>query len=86
MPLQIDRTIEPLFNILLSPCDVLCPLLKVYSTSIYMGLSGEGFREGHQPSLSCIWQIYDVLKSSFVAVFADREATADGARRFKTSP
>src|SRR4030065_1146203 len=35
MPLHIERTIEPLFNILLSPCDVLCPLLKVYSTSIY---------------------------------------------------
>ena len=36
MPLQIERTIEPLFSTLLSPCDVLCPLVKVYSTSIYM--------------------------------------------------
>jgi hypothetical protein len=54
MPLHIERTIEPLFNILLSPCDVLCPLFKVYSTSIYMQLSGEGFREGLQPSLSPI--------------------------------
>src|SRR4030065_564576 len=50
MPLQIERTIEPLLNILLSPCDVLCPLFKVYSTSITMVLSGEGFREGLQPS------------------------------------
>jgi hypothetical protein len=32
----------------------LCPLFKVYSTSIYMQLSGEGFREGLQPSLSPI--------------------------------
>jgi hypothetical protein len=53
-PLHIERTIEPLFNILLSPCDVLCPLFKVYSTSIYMYLSGEGFREGLQSSLSPI--------------------------------
>ena len=37
-----------------------------------------GFWEGLQPSLSPIVQIYDALKSSFVAVFADREATADG--------
>src|SRR3989304_7761831 len=29
MPLQIERMVEPLFNILLSPCDVLCPLFKV---------------------------------------------------------
>ena len=28
IPLHIERTIEPLFNILLSPCDVLCPLFK----------------------------------------------------------
>jgi hypothetical protein len=26
IPLQIERTIEPLFNIFLPPCDVLCPL------------------------------------------------------------
>ena len=26
IPLHIERIIEPLFNILLSPCDVLCPL------------------------------------------------------------
>jgi len=76
MPLQIERTIEPLFNILLSPCDVLCPLFKVYSTSIYMVLSGE--REGLQPSLNPMVQIYDALKSSFVAVFADREVIAAG--------
>ena len=63
MPLHIERTIEPLFNILLSPCDVLCPLFKVYSTSIYMVRSGEGFREGLQPSLSPIVQIYAALKS-----------------------
>ena len=43
-----------------------------------MVLSGEGFREGLQPSLSPILQIYAALKSSFVAVFADREAIADG--------
>jgi hypothetical protein len=24
-----ERMVEPLFNILLSPCDVLCPLFKV---------------------------------------------------------
>jgi hypothetical protein len=36
IPLHIERTIEPLFNILLSPRDGLCPLFKVYSTSIYM--------------------------------------------------
>ncbi len=36
MPLHIERIIEPVFNILLSPCDVLCPLFKVYSTSINM--------------------------------------------------
>jgi hypothetical protein len=37
IPLHIERTIEPLFNILLTPCDVCwCPLFKVYSTSIYM--------------------------------------------------
>jgi hypothetical protein len=36
IPLHIERTVEPLFNILLSPSDVLCPLLKVHSTSIYM--------------------------------------------------
>ena len=71
MPLQIERTIEPLFNILLSPCDVLCPLFKVYYTSITMYLSEEGFREGLQPSLSLIVQIYAALKSSFVSVFAD---------------
>jgi len=43
--------------------DVLCPLFKVYSTSITMVLSGEGFREGLQPSLSPIVQIYAALKS-----------------------
>jgi|GEM_PF-5027976 len=37
-----------------------------------------GEREGLQPSLSPIVQIYAALISSFVAVFADREATADG--------
>ena len=57
---------------------LLCPLFKVYSTSIYMWLSGQGFREDLQPSLSPMWQIYDALKSSFVAVFADREAMAAG--------
>ena len=51
-----------------------------------MVVSGEGFKEGLQPSLSPILQIYDALKSLFVAVFADREATADGARGFKTRP
>jgi hypothetical protein len=35
MPLHIERTIEPLFNITPSPYDVLCPLFKVYSTNIY---------------------------------------------------
>ena len=49
MPLQIERTIEPLFNILLSPCDVLCPLFKVYSTSITMVLSGEGLGRVFSP-------------------------------------
>jgi hypothetical protein len=34
IPLHIERTIEPFFNILLSPCDVLCPLFTIYSTSI----------------------------------------------------
>ena len=43
-----------------------------------MVVSGEVFREGLQPSLSPVVQIYTVLKSSFVAVFADREAIADG--------
>ena len=43
----------------------------------FIQLSGEGSREGLQPSLSPILQIYAALKSSFVAVFADREATAD---------
>jgi len=57
---------------------LLCPLLKVYSTSIYMELSREGFREGLQPSLSPILQIYSALKSSFVAVFAAPDAIADG--------
>jgi hypothetical protein len=36
MPLQIERTIEPLFNISLYPCDRLYPSYKVYSTSISM--------------------------------------------------
>jgi hypothetical protein len=36
IPLHIERTIEPFFNILLSLSDVLCPLFKVYSTSITM--------------------------------------------------
>jgi hypothetical protein len=49
IPLHIERTIEPLFNILLSPCDVLCPLFKVYSTSIYMELSGEGLGRAFSP-------------------------------------
>jgi hypothetical protein len=35
-PHHIERTIEPLFNILLSPCDVLCPLFMVCPTCIYM--------------------------------------------------
>ena len=43
-----------------------------------MVLSGEGFREGLQPSLSLILQIYAALNSSFVAVFAAPEAIADG--------
>jgi len=47
-----ERMVEPFFNILLSPYDVLCPLFKVYSTSVYMVLSGE--RECLQPSLSPI--------------------------------
>ena len=62
-----------------------CPRCKVYSTSIYMVLSREGFGEGLQPSLSPILQIYDALKSSFVAVFADREAIADGLNPFTIS-
>jgi hypothetical protein len=41
---QVERTIEPLFNILPSPYDVLGPLFKACATSIYMDLSGE--REG----------------------------------------
>jgi hypothetical protein len=48
--------------------------------SIYMDQSGE--REGLQPSLSPIVQIYATLKSSFVAVFADKETTADGLTPF----
>src|SRR3990172_7901411 len=43
-------------------------------TPIY-DLTGE--REGLQPSLSPIVQIYAALQSSFVAVFAGRGATAD---------
>jgi hypothetical protein len=43
-----------------------------------MVVSGEGFREGLQPSLSPILQIYAALKSSFVAVFAALEAITDG--------
>ena len=62
----------------LTPCDVLCSLFKVYSASIYLVLSGEGFREGVQPSLSPIVQIYGAIKSSFVTYFSDREAIADG--------
>ena len=73
-----EKMVEPFFNILLSPCDVLCPLFTIYSKSIYMVVSWEGFREGLQPSLNPVVQIYTVLKSSFVAVFADREAIADG--------
>jgi hypothetical protein len=38
-----------------------------------MCLSGEGFREGLQPSLSPTVQIYAALKSSFVAVLVDTE-------------
>src|SRR3990170_17058 len=45
MPLQIERMVEPRPSISLSPCDVSCPLLRVYSTSIDMLLSGEGLRE-----------------------------------------
>src|SRR4030065_101920 len=41
MPLQIERMVEPFFNIFLPPYDVLCPLFKVCSTSIFMDLSGE---------------------------------------------
>jgi hypothetical protein len=36
MPLQIERMVEPHYSILLYPCDVLCPVFSVYSTSIYM--------------------------------------------------
>ena len=61
---------------------LLCPLFKVYSTSIYLVLGGEGFREGLQPSLFPVLQIYATLKNSFVAVFADREAIADGLNPF----
>ena len=61
---------------------LLCPHFKVYSTSIYMWRREEGFREGLQPSLSSILQIYAALKSSFVAVFADREAIVDGLNPF----
>lgn len=56
---------------------------QVHSTSIYIALSGE--REGLQPSLSPVLQIYDALKSSFVAVFADKEAIADGLNPFTIS-
>ena len=45
-------------------------------TPIY-GLTGER-REGLQPYLSPLEEIYAALKSSFVAVLADREAIADG--------
>ena len=78
IPLHIERMIEPLFSMSLSPCGVLCPPFKVYSTSIYMVLSGEGFREGLQPSLSPIVQIYAALNGSFVSVFPDLEALTDG--------
>jgi hypothetical protein len=46
IPLHIERTIEPLFNILLSLSGVLCPLFMAYAKSISMQRSGEGFREG----------------------------------------
>lgn len=80
---HIERTIEPFFNILLSPCRVLNPLFKVYFTSITMVLSGE--EESLQPFLSPIVQIYAALKTSFVAVLADREAPADGLNPFMIS-
>ncbi len=63
MPHHIERTIEPLFNILFSPCDQWSTLFKVNSTCITMDLSGEGFREGFQPFLSSVVQIYAALKS-----------------------
>jgi hypothetical protein len=34
IPLQIERMVEPLVSIWLSPGDVLCPLCEVYSASI----------------------------------------------------
>jgi hypothetical protein len=43
IPLHIERNIEPLFNILPSPYDVLCQLFKVYSMSIIRVLRGKGF-------------------------------------------
>jgi uncharacterized protein YunC (DUF1805 family) len=75
IPLQIERTIAPLLSILVSPCYVLCPLLKVHSTSIHLDQSGE--RKGLQPSLSPIVQVYATLKSSFVAVFAEMRLQMD---------
>ena len=44
-----------------------------------------GEKEGLKSSLSPIVQIYAALKSSFVAVFAVPEATADGLTPFAIS-
>ena len=44
-----------------------------------------GFREGLQPYLNPIVQIYAALKSSFVEVSAAPEATADGLNPFAIS-
>jgi hypothetical protein len=49
MPLQIERMVEPFFNIFLPPYDVLCPLFKIYSTSISSDLSGEGLGRAEDP-------------------------------------
>ena len=53
---------------------------------IFMQLSGEGFREGLLPSLSPVKQIYAALKSSFVSVFPDLEAIAEGLNPFTIIP
>ena len=42
-----------------------------------MALSGEGLGRAFSPPFPLV-QIYDALKSSLVAVFADREAIVDG--------
>jgi hypothetical protein len=78
MPHHIERASAPLFNILFSPCDGLCPLLKLHTASITMNLSGDGFREVLQPSLSPILMIYAALNSSFVSIFPDLVTLTDG--------